>query len=231
MDFDGFTRSIVMQFEGFESSITASWLRLRLGGGNGLKQLAFENQQALFRFIKGADALTASYLNAAVGGALTDAVETGRGALFMRSLKRIALDDLNIVLRKAKGQDGLKKLLIRADDAMELLAVRADQRLDLRTTDSAGRSWKSAGLVKFLARDFAYQLHITSLVGELKAQGDLVQVAYTDPAHEHHGLVLSLSGETPGYRSFVSMRDTIFHPNATAFLIHVPTESQVPAAG
>jgi hypothetical protein len=221
MDYEGFARTVVARFELFEAALVTSLLRMRLAGGHAPQQFAVESTQNRLNFVKSADALAAGYLNEGLGGALTDPAVTGRGALFMRALQRIALDDCRTAQRKLVTSG--KNLLGRGDDAMSLLARRADERIEFRTKDSAGRDWKSTGLVRLLARDFAYQVHIDSLARELATQGDFAVVAYMNPEHEHHGLVLSLSGQ--GDRpSLASVRDTIFHPNATATLIHVPSQ-------
>lgn len=114
------------------------------------------------------------------------------------------------------GTDGLSKML-KAHGAMGMLVQQQAGVIKYLATDTAGRKWNAALLMKAIARDFAYQSEI-DMAFELECDESDSGLVITNK-----GFVLAL-GVMDGYTSFSDARATIFHPNSNAsFISYVPT--------
>jgi hypothetical protein len=220
-----FANQIVTLHGTLASQLTALWLRRRLAGTTltprALTQLRVQSHAAAIQFVRAADAQTVAQLAQLSGAALADARLTGRGVELVGRLRAIAFDETDQLVARARGA-GLKGALSAPPaGALARLLVARDERINFTAHDSAGRRWPADRLVRFLARDFAYQAGIDAAAARLATVGDLAQVVYPNPAHEHHGLLVSLSGATPAHPSLAQVRSEIFHPNASARLQHV----------
>lgn len=221
MRYDRFASDISAVYELYSSALMSllSNARLQMLSPSVILKLQVEGNQAMIAMLKAADALTFVYLTEVEGGTPTDP-PTDRGDTdFTKALRVIAFKNVTQMVLMAKGGKPFDSLLTHMNGAMAALLKERGAERTLSVLDSAGRTWRSSTLAKFLARDFAYQTFLDIQAVKLAEQGDLVEVSYTDPTHANQGLVLSLSG-AEGYPSLASVRAKIFHPNATAQLIH-----------
>ena len=83
--------------------------------------------------------------------------------------------------------------------------------------DKSGRNWSSAVYIRTIVRQFLLRVYIESFMfGRASLGHDLVEVVYSDPDHDKHGLVFSISGETAGYPKYGDIEAEVFHPNSIA---------------
>ncbi|CDQ21698.1 phage minor capsid protein [Halobacillus karajensis] len=86
-------------------------------------------------------------------------------------------------------------------------------------TDSAGRKWNLDSYVNMLVRTKVQQSHQEGVVSESINQGtDLAVISShgaKDACRHFEGMVISLTGETRGYRTLSELKSSnkIFHPN------------------
>lgn len=84
-------------------------------------------------------------------------------------------------------------------------------------SDRLGRKRTSEAFVRNAARQELVAIHIETALFVIASEGvDLAQVIYQDG---EAGEVFSITGTTPGYRTYESIKDEIFHPNSTATVI------------
>jgi hypothetical protein len=225
MGMSTFVSGIVMGHQALTSQLTSAYLRARLAGQQVTPRAALDMQieahKQVANFVRIADALTTRYMNETTGGALTDTSATAKGALLVGTLRAMAFDHVSELTRRVRGTD-LKTLFTdEASGPIKQLLRISQANVTFTSRDSAGRTWPADRLVEFIARDFAYQLAIDAQARRLAEEGDLAQVSYPDAGHENNGLVVSLSGADARFPSLADIRATVFHPNASASLIHV----------
>lgn len=223
MEYDRFGLAIAGEHGQFARSLQSIFASTRLAGAHGVFSKAYtQAHQLAQRFVGAADVETTTYLNQTLGGALTNELGIYKGAVLMRSLRSVALGNVESMLRQLRGSRDTEAALTRGVGMFAALTAQRRDTLVFESKDSAGRTWQSEKLVRFIARDFAYQVQLDGSAQSLLAAGrTLAQVTYMNPEHDSHGLVVSLTGEHKGIPSLESVRPTIFHPNATALLTHV----------
>lgn len=87
-------------------------------------------------------------------------------------------------------------------------------QLKFHYTDRANRRWASPQFVAVAAREFLVNTDIDIALRAISPRSDLARLVYPDPAHEHHGLVFSISGASHVYPSFAELVERgLFHPN------------------
>jgi hypothetical protein len=143
-----------------------------------------------------------------------------RVTAFLRELERISQSNIKTLTDRIKiGSDSELKLLGDAHGAMGLLVQRQAAEPQFKVTTKSGRTYEAIGLLATEARDFAYRVWLDAQLASIALTSDLAQVQYADPNHADNGLVFSISGDTPGYPSFASLEDTVFHYNAQAMVV------------
>ena len=85
--------------------------------------------------------------------------------------------------------------------------------------DKAGRRWNLSTYAEMVVRTKLQQAHVEGVRVEALERGvDLAVISShgaTDPCRNYEGLVISMNGETPGYKTYQELRQSgkIFHPN------------------
>ena len=85
--------------------------------------------------------------------------------------------------------------------------------------DKAGRRWNLSTYAEMVVRTKLQQAHIEGVRVENVERGvDLAIVSShgaTDPCRNYEGMIISINGETPGYKTYQELRQSgkIFHPN------------------
>jgi hypothetical protein len=213
MEYDRFASSLRADYAGFAANLVARYLAAA-AAGRGIEAVSGFRVQGLAdisALLGRAIARTNDYLAPLGAATITDAREKP----FLNQLRQIALKNLNDLIVKLMGGAGrMADVFNRPAGAVGLLLqkkLEAPPRLLVR--DRAGRAWQAETFVASLARDFAYQSYLDSVIERLDAAGvDMVQVVYPDPTHEHHGMPLRLD-------EVGLIRKTIFHPNSNATLV------------
>lgn len=225
MHHDEFAARVSAAYHTYAAALTSLYMRTRLAGAHlaprVVVNLQTDAEKILAGFLGSADAMTTSYLQDTTGGALVNPAVTAQGASFIKDMRRVGHDNIRTVVRRARGADIGGMLTSEPEGALRDLLRRAQDTIDFTSRDSAGRTWKSPKLVSFLARDFGYQTAIDASASRIAEVSDTAQVAYPNPEHPYHGLILSLSGADASLPSLESTRHLIFHPNASAKLTHV----------
>jgi hypothetical protein len=218
MEYDRLATEVAASYEVFSAKLTAVYLQMRLQGQGGSMTSSEYTRlaQGLVKsFITAADASVARYLNTVAGGALTDTTITGKAALLLTTLKRFAIGNLH----QARPNRGAP--VPDSTGPFAQLMKKKAEAIQFTSKDSADRTWQTASLIRFMVRDFGYQIFIDAQIQSFKNAGiDLAQISYTQPDHAHNGTVISISG-VAGYPALDEVRKLIFHPNAHAQLIHV----------
>lgn len=109
-------------------------------------------------------------------------------------------------------------------------------RIPIHCKDGKIRYYNPESWAEMYARTKTRDLREAALHTEHVSRGnDLVQinrVGSTDPCREWEGEILSITGETPGYRTVAECRSSghIFHPNCRHFTIPIvhPSEGNIP---
>lgn len=144
---------------------------------------------------------------------------------FMSTVTSMTTQNIQLLVDRMKGvkNNALDAMKNDMHGAMGLLLQRQLTNPEYLVKTASGRSYQAAPLMRTEARQFGYQEWLASELEKLAEQGDLAEVRYADPEHENNGLVFSISGDTPGYPSFESITDSVFHYNSTATIApHVP---------
>jgi len=143
-----------------------------------------------------------------------------RSARFKRELSNIAAQNIYTLMQRMKG--GAQNTLAGVKEAHGAIGLLLQQKLsnpDFRIKTPKGRSFDAASYLLAEARNYAYQSWIEFTLAQIAQTSDLAQVNYPNPEHVGHGTVFSISGQTPGYKSFEQIK-LMFHYNSTAFITH-----------
>ena len=158
-----------------------------------------------------------------VSDALREELRASLGVLQANIRRALATNIVQIMHMARAGRLDFAKLLKSAHGAMGALVQQHMSRIAFTVPDHVdpSRNWDAERYMRFIVRDWAYQSCIAACLEDIRREGDLVQVSYPDPRRD---FVFSLSGDTAGYVSLQEIRETTFHPNATATV-----EAYVPA--
>jgi len=220
MRFDQFSNQVSNDYALFTLALSGLCLRTAVTPQS-IAQLQVEGHRAVNSFVKTASDAADYYLITLDDGVVSRDQRDRQGRL-LTALRIIATKNLTDSVLRVKNGSAPKSMLYGGSAAMDALMKQAQDKQDFKAVDSAGRVWHASKLVKALTRDFAYQTLIDMQAATLAAIGDLAVVSYPDATHVYNGLVISFTG-TPEYPSLASVRSAIFHPNASAQLVGMPS--------
>lgn len=224
MQYEGFAIRLKAEYELFLFALSGRYLAQMAPGGavSPVHIGDFERNAHALRstFLKTANRSVSEY----VAGPPVDAVDK-LAKDFESQLEQITRQNVDSLVQRMKGARGNTLDAVgQVHGAMGLLLQQKLATPEFNVTAASGRTFKAAPFVKSQARQFAYQSWLQAQVSALSVTGDLAQVLYDEPAHENHGLTFSISGATPGYPSFESLAQSVFHYNANAKVApHVPS--------
>jgi hypothetical protein len=145
-------------------------------------------------------------------------------AQFTKMLDNITAQNINTLTQRMKG--GAQNTLAGVKEAHGAIGLLLQQKMsnpDFRVKTPKGRSFDAVAYFFAEARNFAYQSWIDFTLEAIAQTSDLAEVHYPSPDHATYGTVFSISGKTPGYKSFEEVK-LLFHYNSTAFPHdHVPS--------
>lgn len=145
-------------------------------------------------------------------------------AQFEQMLSNITAQNIHTLTQRMKG--GAQNTLAGVKQAHGAIGLLLQQKLsnpDFRVKTPKGRSFDAVAFFHAEARNFAYQSWIEFTLEAIAQTSDLAEVRYPNPEHAAYGTVFSISGKTPGYKSFEEVK-LLFHYNSTAFPHdHVPS--------
>lgn len=143
---------------------------------------------------------------------------------FVKMVDNITAQNINTLTQRMKG--GAQNTLAGVKDAHGAIGLLLQQKLanpDFRVKTPKGRSFDAVAFFYAEARNFAYQSWVESTLETIAQTSDLAEVRYPNPEHAGNGTVFSISGKTPGYKSFAEVK-LLFHYNSTAYPHdHVPS--------
>ena len=147
-----------------------------------------------------------------------------RSEQFLSDLKRITTENIATITQRMKtGSANTLSGIKHAHGAIGLLLQQKLSNPDFRVKTPKGRSFDAVGYVFAEARNFAYLTWIDATLEKIAVTSDLAEVRYPNPEHTANGTVFSISGKTPGYKTFAEVK-LLFHYNSTAFPHdHVPS--------
>lgn len=211
-----FGADLAASYQGFLSGLTACYLAAQAGGIS-LHDFRARAATSVQDFIQRAGTAAAGYVEELA----LDGYSEPLGA-FVDQLRRIVSKNAADLTQKLSGGVRLADMLTRPAGAVGTLLRMRVSAPRFTASDSAGRAWPAEKLVPLIARQFAYNALIDAQAAGI--EGDLAEVFYADQTHMHFGSILSISGASSKYPSLESLRQAIFHPNASAELrTHVQT--------
>lgn len=127
---------------------------------------------------------------------------------------------LNVRNMKNMDREDLAQQLIKEIEGQALKkGIKAEM---IAIVDKAGRRWKLDNYVRMVTKTKAQEVVVSGIkdyVQEHNGHGDLARIPFNpltnDPCLPFQGLIISMTGATPGYRTYDEIRATghIFHPN------------------
>ena len=178
---------------------------LRVGGNKAIKTLLLSSETA-----------SRHYLIGLSNGDPSESMLRSK-AEFMCSMQKVANDNLNELVLRAKG--ALVTLNMTDSPAMTALMQKHINSTTFQVRDKSGKKWQADRYVKTLTRQFSVNAALDAKVEELAEKGDLAKIDYDDTNHEGHGLIVSLTGATPNVRTLAAVRAKVFHPYSKAKLV------------
>lgn len=224
MIYDDFGEDAGREYDLFIFALTGRYLSLRAPGiaVSPMSVESFKLSGAMLRkaFLQSANRMIDDYARDHVSARSEELVASWRTELARITENNIA----SLVLRLKGGERNELSLLADVHGAMGLLLQRQLSSPELTVTTASGRQYKAGPLVRAEARDFAYRAWLSAELDRIGASSDLAEIAYASSDHENHGRVFSITGATPGYPSFESLEEDVFHFNANAMVKpHVST--------
>lgn len=140
-----------------------------------------------------------------------------RSSAFVKVLANIAAQNIDMLTLRMKG--GAKNALAGVKEAHGAIGLLLQQKLanpDFRVKTPKGRSFDAVAYLFAEARNFAYLSWIDTTLERIAQTSDLAEIRYPNPEHSANGTVFSISGSTPGYKSYEEVK-LLFHYNSTAF--------------
>jgi hypothetical protein len=129
----------------------------------------------------------------------------------MVAVKRLRDFNLRVDLSVQGGSRSYQSAVISARIAEQAKPVRFIQ------TDTLGRQWKPSTFASTTVKGVLQGAYADAFVRAAAAQGvSTLTVQYDDPEHDGHGQRISLTDDT--YPAYLSLRDSVFHPNSSATL-------------
>jgi hypothetical protein len=214
MTYDDFGAQTRAAYDVYVLALTGAYLGFQSAGrgADAVTELRRQGIGLIDTFMNSVHVMVNRYLTTLPDGPGSSERET-----FLRAdLQRIAVKNLNDLIVRMMGV-GLRPadMLTKPAGAVGLLLQQKLSRPRFTARDSAGRAWDAAKLVSVIARDFAYQTYVdTMLYRQASIGAVVVDVVYADPARN----------KTMPLADAVGQRKAIFHVNATARIqTHVPT--------
>jgi hypothetical protein len=212
---DRYAAAVVTLYVTFQRQITGAWLSARDTGASlrTMQQLRNEGAAATRSLIESVAALgqrDPTLLAPHIALAATEA--------WLAELGAIAVHNVADLVSELGGGPALSSVLTAPARAFTALLRQRASAPRFMARDSAGRNWQADKLVRFLARRYAYDAMISAQAAAIALEGVPAEVVYADPLHRYYGTVLSPDGSDPALPSLAALRETVFHPNATAEL-------------
>lgn len=216
MLYDDFAERLKAEYDTFLFALSGRYLTQMAPGAQASPMHVNEFERGALKlrdtFLKTASRTVIEYVAGQTVGAVRELAEN-----FTTELGHITEQNVGSLVTRMKGaKHNALDAVGEVHGAMGLLLQQKLATPEFNVTTASKRTFKAAPFVKSQARQFAYQTWLQFQMVALSWKSDLAQVAYDDPAHEHHGLIFSISGATPGYPSFDDLAQTVFHYNATA---------------
>ena len=208
-----FADNLTAEFKQFQTAITNEYLS-RKGVDSSFSSFSLQSlhlnvAQIGRNFRARTEDLSAGYLAELDYGNLVS--QHVLSQLFSFRVNTIVSENTEQVLRLASNSNGrFADLFSRSlGNSMGLLLQNKLSKIEFVSRDAARRRWKSEDLMRFSARDFAYQALIESQIASL--QGGKGIVVYPDATHPNYGMVVDTEKLT-------EIRHRVFHPNSNAEL-------------
>lgn len=124
---------------------------------------------------------------------------------------KVQQDSFTNVRQATLGQVAAIDVMRGSTGSFGLLAQRRFTSPSTTVRDTAGRKWDAETLLRFSARNFAYQLGVDQVVSEAVKSGKKIVVSHPEGEEGEDGMVLD-----PTAADFKELRVKVFHPNSRA---------------
>lgn len=223
MIYDDFAVKLQREYELFLFALSGRYLSLITPGADVspmmVRQMETEGEKLRATFLQSATQRVDDYART-----YTVASAQARADHFVSDLKRITTENIKTITQRMKAGSATTLSGIKhAHGAIGLLLQQKLSNPDFRVKTPKGRSFDAVSYVFAEGRNFAYLTWIDATLEKIAVTSDLAEVRYPNPEHAAYGTVFSISGKTPGYKSFEEVK-LLFHYNSTAFPHdHVPS--------
>ena len=223
MIYDEFGAQMKREYELFLFALSGRYLSLIAPGAD-------VSPMMIRQFTQSASQLQATFIQTAIqrieqfATTYPSASAEKRSTRLVSELMRITASNIETLTLRMKG--GAQNALAGVKNAHGAMGLLLQQKLsnpEFRVKTPKGRSFDAVSYTHAEARNFAYLAWIDATLERIALTSDLAEVRYPSADHAAYGTVFSISGSTPGYKSFQEM-ELLFHYNSTAFPHdHVPT--------